>query len=779
MSLGKRVFVVVFLALLAWSLSLSPPANARERHPQWHTLKTLSGDIQVYGYTKDTTFGEIVVECDPDTGELTGHAYLNAYVGEEERLVGIEEESYADWKNPRTLNFLECDAIAPNIPSNIDLDIEYHWEHPNEIIHYKPGPPIWIGTDSGWTVLAPAVPNKMLAVVKATNPNTYPVSATVKGRIPIKFDGYGSSPTVEAESSLEIGPGETKYVKLPDAPSFLAVSSSPLEGRSAYSESYWTTSNYQILSDEYPEQLKVGGITTIDVPPYTPVGGPFNFENMIYHPNQNTPLVVEAPFDLATRRLEPNWTRSYKTSEMNQGSGSFYGWDFIYTPVTGLGVVTDTTREMNGHYFWMGSGEDASQIYTSKGWSWYGRIRPNYWWPYNDGWNSVIPTLTNNPEHNASHQIWMDNYSFIPDTVTPPYVPPRDDGCGGTIPGYQPPDIAMGYGNITSTPIHAISTYRRLDGRPALKNQLNINACTVTVYGSLTTSCETGAEGIQRWDYTWNGSDWNPSVYTFEPLANQTPNSAIIRLTVTNIVQGVNSGGLTATFGKTTSWDCSNGNYTFESTPQELHLPRVAQLDAQLQEKVGVALPITTYQPPYVPGYYKDDGTCVPGYLPDPITIYSLPSDVTLDSIVIPPGTTTVLAEQKTIEIPFSGYFNSYKLNGLKSVLSSIGGSDEVIFPSSINVNFQGADPARAWMYYRHYSSRGEWEHYIDCVIGPSSAEGTEMSYYNASNPYNGAVGLRGSGQWAETFPRYENGSYFSYYRVLLNGNVFPYTWNP
>lgn len=779
MSLGKRVFVVVFLALLAWSLSLSPPANARERHPQWHTLKTLSGDIQVYGYTKDTTFGEIVVECDPDTGELTGHAYLNAYVGEEERLVGIEEESYVDWENPRTLNFLECQILAPNIPSSVDLDFEYHWEHLDEPMHYKPGPPIWPG-DPSWAVLAPSVPNNMLVVVKATNPNPYPVKAIIGGSVNVRND-LGIFFHLE-EPMLEFAPGETRYLKVSDdATQFITENNSPLSGTSGYSSAAWQTNSYQILAEDYPPSWIINGSTTIDVPPYGRPGG--MYEQMSFHPpNQHPPEEVPTPFNLAEKRNEPNWKKNYSTASMLKASGARNMWDGWYTPYTASAVVTDPGRDMNRYYIYRGGGESPTQIPMVKGWDWDSKIRTSYWWPYNNGWNSYIPVLTNDPVLNTWSQVWFDNYSFVPDRVTPPYVPPRDDGCGGTIPGYQPPDILMDYGTITSTPMILYNTHRTLEERPAIKNQIVINACTVDIVNRINNDYSCNPVSTMKTRYTWNGSSFN-NVQTTTPYAGETAGTGTVSITLTNIVQGISSGRLSATFGRMTSGSSCSGNYTFEATPQEVHLPKVSQLDAMLMEYTGLSLPVTIYTPPYVPGYTDEEGNCVPGYQPPDEIIYSLPSDVTINSIVIPAGqTTTLLAEQKTINIPLESAAYNFNINGLATVLNTISTADEVIFPGNINVNFEGAGPAQAHHYYRDWNvNKQEWrDSYSYGIMGPGP-EGTASSYYSGSNPYQGYITTSlGSGKWAETYPKYiSSNNYFSYYRVLLNGNVFPHTWNP
>ncbi|MGE5543642.1 MAG: hypothetical protein ACM3UW_01585 [Bacillota bacterium] len=775
MSLGKRIFLVVFLALLAWCLSLPPPASALENPPQWHTLKTLSGDTQVYGYTKDTSFGEIVVECDPDTDELAGHAYLNAYIGEEERLVGIEEETYLGWENPRTLNFLECQILAPNIPSSVDLDIEYHWEHPEEIMHYKPGPPIWPGNPS-WALLAPEVPNKMLVVVKATNPNPYPISAVISGVVLTYTNDLGIF-FPAAEPVLEFRPKETRYLMVSHGlTDFVTETNNPLSGTSGYSSAAGLTNSYQILAEDYPPSWIINGSTTVDVPPYGRING--MYEQMSFHPSyQHPPEEVPTPFNLAVKRNEPNWTKNVSTASMLKVTGSRDMWEGWYYPHTASAVVTDPGRDMNRYYMYRSD----TQIPMVKGWDWDSKIHTSYWWPYNDGWNSYIPVLTNDPETNSWSQVWFDNYSFVPDRVTPPYVPPRDDGCGGTIPGYQPPDILMDYGTLTSTPIILQNTYRTLEERPAIKNQIVINACIVDVVNRINSDYSCNPVSTTKTRYTWNGSGFT-SVQTTTPYAGETAGTGNVLITLTNMVQAISSGHLSATIGRVTSGDCS-GSYTFEATPQEIHLPKVSQLDAMLQEHTGLSLPVTIYTPPYVPGYVNEEGKCVPGYQPPDEIIYSLPSDVTINSIVIPAGqTTTLLAEQKTINIPLESAAYNFNINGLATVLNAMSTADEVIFPNSITVSFEGADPAQAHHHYRNWNAnKKEWrDSYSYGIMGPGP-EVTASSYYSSSNPYRGYIKTTlGPGKWYETFPKYvSSNNYFSYYRVLLNGSVFPNTWDP
>lgn len=774
MSFKKQMFSITFLALVvAWLFLFPPSASAATK--TWHTLVTgLSGETeittQIYGYTKDTPFGEIVVECDEETGEETGFAFLNARIGEKEVIIEDREESYLDWENPRALNFLECQIFAPNIPSRVEWDFEYHWEHPEEPIHYKPGPPIWPGNPS-WAILAPNVPNNMLVVVKATNPNPYPISAIIGGHVNVSND-LGIFFPLE-DPVLEFAPGETRYLKVSDdATQFITEYNSPLSGTSGYSSAAWQTNSYQILAEDYPPSWIINGSTTVDVPPYGRLNG--MYEQMSFHPtNQHPPEEVPTPFNLAVKRNEPNWTKNYSTALMLKASGARDMWDGWYTPYTASAVVTDPGRDMNRYYIYRGS----TQIPMVKGWDWDSRIHTSYWWPYNDGWNSYIPVLTNDPESNSWSQVWFDNYSFVPETYTPPYVP--GDGC---TPGYQPPTEIMPYGTITSTPMILHNTHRTLEKRPAIKNQIVINACTVDIVNWINRDYSCNPVSTTKTRYTWNGSGFT-SVQTTTPYAGETAGTGNVSITLTNIVQGISSGRLSATFGRITSGSSCSGNYTFEATPQEVHLPKVSQLDAMLMEHTGLSLPVTTYTPPYVPGYIADDGTCVPGYQPPDEIIYSLPSDVTINSIVIPAGqTTTLLAEQKTINIPIESGANNFNIAGLATVLNAMSTADEVIFPNSITVNFEGADPARAHHYYRDWNAnRNEWRDTYSYGIMGSGSEVTASSYYSGSNPYQGYLTTSlGAGKWHETFPKYvSSNNYFSYYRVLLNGNVFPNTWNP
>jgi hypothetical protein len=759
----RAFFAVMFLAILAWWLAIPPPVSAWERPPQWHTLRTLAGDTQIYGYTKDTSFGEIVVECDPDTGELTGHAYLNAYVGDEERLVGIEEETYVDWENPRTLNFLECQILAPNIPSSVDYDWEYHWEHLDEPMHYKPGPPIWPGNPS-WALLAPDVPNNMLVVVKATNPNPYPVEATISGSV-ITYPSIYGNQFINDNAKIELASGETKYLKLPQAEMFLAEWPVPIDGILAYSTAGWDTTEYQILADDYPPSWVIDGSTTIDVPPY---GRPnWNYEVMTYHPVYgHPPEEIPTPFNLGVKRYEPNWTRNFATLSMSQTSGAWDTWEAWYTPITGPAVTTKNNsnyRDFNMYYTYRGD----TQIYVPRGGYIESRIVKDYWWPYNDGWNNILPFLKTD-----EFPVWGENYSFVPDTVTPPYVPPRDDGCGGTIPGYQPPDEIMNYGQLVSTPQTQFIIRRTWSSAPRIKNQVQINACTVDVVDRIDSDFSCNPVSTTKSHYTWDGSSFIRTVST-TPYAGETAGYGKVTMTFTNMIQGQNPSPLTTTFG-VGGYSCDG--YYFEQQPQTIHLPQTAQFDALLTDEVGVSLPKRVVTPPPV----TDD--CGNTYQPPDEYYDLLDGDITINISMPANQNTMILADQYTVEMPFESGIN---INNLTSVLSRVSTPDDVIFTANFGVEYQGGGPAMIWYSYRHWRGYGEnpWgDYYYDIMGFQSGGEKSASSYYSGSNPYTGHLSASpGQSVFAEWYPAYLD-SYRRqtyYFRVLMDGTVYPYTYNP
>lgn len=766
-SLVPIAFIIAVFLLV---LTTPPPANAATK--TWHTLVTgLSGETeittQIYGYTKDTPFGEIVVECDEETGEETGFAFLNARIGEKEIVIEDREETYLDWENPRTLNFLECQILAPNIPSKVDWDFEYHWEHLDEPMHYKPGPPIWPG-DPSWALLAPDVPNNMLVVVKATNPNPYPVEATISGSVMTYPSIYGNQ-LINDNAKIEFAAGETKYLKLPQAEMFLAQWPVEIDGVGSYSSANWNTSSYQILAEDYPPDWVINGSTTIDVPPYGLFYGLSRYEVMVYRPEYglHPPEEIPTPFNLGVKRYEEKWTRNYATASMSQHSGFYDIWEAYYTPVTGPAVMTinsSTYRDLNMYYLYRGD----TQMYVPRGGYIDTQIQKDYWWPYSGGWNNILPILKTDES-----PVWGENYSFVPDTVTPPYVPPRDDGCGGTIPGYQPPDEVMNYGQLVSTPQTQFIIRRTWTSGPRIKNQIQINACTVEVVDYISRDYSCNPVSTTKSHYTWNGTGFT-QIQTTTPYAGETAGTGKVIMTFTNMIQGQNPSTLTINFGRGGQ---SCDGYWFTPEPQTIHLPQTAQFDALLTDEVGVRLPKRVVTPP------PETDDCGNQYQPPDEYYDLLEGDMTISMSMPANQNTMILADQYTVEMPFESGIN---INKLASVLSRVSTPDDVIFTTDFGVEYRGAGPAQIWYSYRHWRGYGEkpWgDYFYDRMGFQSGGEKSASSYYSGSNPHMGLLSASpGQSVFAEWYPAYLD-SYRRqtyYFRILTSsGFVYPYTYNP
>jgi len=223
---AKTILILFFfsVAFLSFTLITSPAAAGDMTWVDLPISIDADGNIitvHVYGfYTIIEPFGELFVECDPDTGKEIKAYIPGVKIGEKKKITKKQGPSefakIIDWDNPKEILPLQMELMAPNIPTNT----RPYWEIPggyqgerltkNE---FK-----W-PMDTSFTRLVPGSdPDNWLFVARVTNLNDSQIKANWSADLYSFGDDwfYGNNrvPISKKGENIVFGPNESKYVLL-------------------------------------------------------------------------------------------------------------------------------------------------------------------------------------------------------------------------------------------------------------------------------------------------------------------------------------------------------------------------------------------------------------------------------------------------------------------------------------------------------------------------------------------------------------------------------------
>jgi hypothetical protein len=193
----KKIISKIILLVLIINL-FAVNALADDIQKQWVSLPTsvnqngTTVSTNVFGYyTNIDNFGQVFIECDPGTGNETGNAYIpNVKIGSisVQKLQGYNQQKQLDLSTVKEVKPAQVQIIYPNVPADLHGDGNGNWEITPLTLPSSP--------TFGY-VLQGNFPDYNLCVAQITNPNDFPVKATLAGY-----------PTVY------LGANETKIIKL-------------------------------------------------------------------------------------------------------------------------------------------------------------------------------------------------------------------------------------------------------------------------------------------------------------------------------------------------------------------------------------------------------------------------------------------------------------------------------------------------------------------------------------------------------------------------------------
>ncbi len=204
----KNVKYLILLIIL--TLFIISPAYSKPK-ADWTTL---ADNTKVYGYWLEFNDKSVLVECNPNTNEETGYAFINSGKWEEKEKEVVDTYEYVkkeDFSRVTGLHPVTVDDVfAPNIPIGIGWDRE-HYLATGESRNTTKSHVSWPGSRTP-RIVPGTHPDYWLIVAMVTNPNPFPVKANVE------IDLWGSSPRAEFNGELTFEANETKYIKLNDGP---------------------------------------------------------------------------------------------------------------------------------------------------------------------------------------------------------------------------------------------------------------------------------------------------------------------------------------------------------------------------------------------------------------------------------------------------------------------------------------------------------------------------------------------------------------------------------
>jgi len=261
--------VVMMVILLFGTVVLAQQDNS------WVDLPTGVGadghviTTSVFGHYSDLeSVGEVFVECDPDTGEELGAYIPGVKIGDQKTYIEGEpsKKEVIDWDHPKEVLPIQVTLLAPNIPTDAEIDWDYYNQH-QEVRRKTENQFKW-PTSTGFNRLIPGSdPDYWLFVAVASNPNSFPVSVNLTAAISNFSDGDDEKSVNKDYNSLVMQPNETKYILLnrglPNNYRYLLQEWPQWDDnswQSGYSNGYYSTRTADVMDIAYPSILETEGV---------------------------------------------------------------------------------------------------------------------------------------------------------------------------------------------------------------------------------------------------------------------------------------------------------------------------------------------------------------------------------------------------------------------------------------------------------------------------------------------------------------------------------------
>ncbi|MEW5953384.1 MAG: hypothetical protein AB1815_06490 [Bacillota bacterium] len=266
-----RRLIICLIVLAIYGLG-APSAYAAPEDMRWLTLQNLKnkdgvaiGDKNVYGYFLGSGAKRVFVECNPLTGQPVGKAYTGTEKIEtwtEDVIVDYDHVKKEDWSKVKRVNPVQISVMAPNIITNTGYDWE-HYEGTGELRRLASGPVQWPGS-SGAYLVPGSDPDYWLIVAKVTNPNPWPVKASIRTDIDHWYSSWYNKTGIREVIEAGLGANETRFVLInrgKKAPLIMRdinshSSSGYVSTINAWSEAYFNTTVTENLDPELPEYLR-------------------------------------------------------------------------------------------------------------------------------------------------------------------------------------------------------------------------------------------------------------------------------------------------------------------------------------------------------------------------------------------------------------------------------------------------------------------------------------------------------------------------------------------
>lgn len=217
----KLFWLLLFISAL---LLLIVPASA-DTQKKWFDLVTSidgSGNAvttSVFGYIFDSNGKEVLIVCDPATGNETGQAYLSGVkIGERtlKKISGYDTKRIESFSQVKEITPVSLRLMAPNIYRALSYS-DTSWDQYNktgQLFETALGPVSWPGETKGYLVPG-SDPDYWLIVAECYNPNNWPVKASISvelDRWRNSFGYGGGGPSITVDKEVTLGANETKYV---------------------------------------------------------------------------------------------------------------------------------------------------------------------------------------------------------------------------------------------------------------------------------------------------------------------------------------------------------------------------------------------------------------------------------------------------------------------------------------------------------------------------------------------------------------------------------------
>lgn len=215
----KLFWLFLFISAL---LLLIVPASA-DTQKKWFDLVTSidgSGNAvttSVFGYIFDSNGKEVLIVCDPATGNETGQAYLSdVKIGERtlQKIIGYDSKKIENFSQVKKINPVSLKIMAPNIYDALSYS-DTSWDQydkTGQLSKTAFGPVAWPGNTKGYLVPG-SDPDYWLIVAECYNPNNWPVKASIGVELDRWRNSFSDSgPSIDVNKEVLLGPNETKYV---------------------------------------------------------------------------------------------------------------------------------------------------------------------------------------------------------------------------------------------------------------------------------------------------------------------------------------------------------------------------------------------------------------------------------------------------------------------------------------------------------------------------------------------------------------------------------------